>query len=453
MKQQPRVIRKAELNHISYGQRRVLSQTLALYRSACGYIGTVVLAHWDSLKALPSAQKKLSAVEALIHKTTKNPDPECPDFDRLYYKFPSYLRRSAENYAIGQVSSYKTRLAAWEEEKHAAMSAGKRFRKRPPRLSFETNAFPVLYRGQSYQQDGRAVKIKVFIRHTWDWMEVGMPERDVKSLRKAENDPSLGKRESPTLVYAFHKYCLRFPFQVKTGKFGTLPPDEQIVLGVDLGINHGAVCSAVDAWGYVYSRAFDPFEKERRVLDGVLAGIRVIQKKSGPQKLSRLYTKLACLKDNYVRQLARWIVDQAVKAHAYGIVLEHLGRMKGRGRHKDRIHHWCKCRIRDLVKGMAARAHIRVFLINPKNTSALAYDGSGPVTRDPSDFSKCTFQTGKQYACDLSASYNIAARYFLRAMEAVMSSEAWTRLRAEVPEVGKRTACTLSTLWKLAEVS
>jgi len=75
----------------------------------------------------------------------------------------------------------------------------------------------------------------------------------------------------------------------------------------------------------------------------MLAGIRIIQKKSGPQKLSRLYTKLACLKNNYVRQLARWIVDQAVKAHAYGIVLEHLGRMKGRGRHKDRIHRPAYC--------------------------------------------------------------------------------------------------------------
>ncbi len=107
---QPRVIRKTELNHMSYGQRRVFAQTL----------------------------------EALIHKTTNNPEPEYPDFDRLYYKFPSYLRRAAISYATGQVSSYRTRFAAWEMEKHAAMSDGKRFRKKPPRLSFETNAFPVL---------------------------------------------------------------------------------------------------------------------------------------------------------------------------------------------------------------------------------------------------------------------------------------------------------------------
>ena len=93
---QPRVIRKTELNHMSYGQRRVFAQTLGLYRSACGYIGNVVLAHWDSLEALPSAKKRINAVEALIHKTTNNPDPEYPDFDRLYYKFPSYLRRSSD---------------------------------------------------------------------------------------------------------------------------------------------------------------------------------------------------------------------------------------------------------------------------------------------------------------------------------------------------------------------
>ena len=77
---QPRVIRKTELNHMSYGQRRVFAQTLALYRSACGYIGNVVLAHWDSLEALPSAKKRINAVEALIHKTTDNPRPGTPGF-------------------------------------------------------------------------------------------------------------------------------------------------------------------------------------------------------------------------------------------------------------------------------------------------------------------------------------------------------------------------------------
>ena len=101
---------------------------------------------------------------------------------------------------------------------------------------------------------------------------------------------------------------------------------------------------------------------------------------------------------------------------------------------------------------MAFRYGIRVFLINPKNTSRLAFDGSGEVIRDKNNFSICTFASGKQYHCDLSASYNIGARYFLRTLEKSMSFEAWERLEAEVPEVAMRTRCTLATLWKVSAV-
>ena len=106
--------------------------------------------------------------------------------------------------------------------------------------------------------------------------------------------------------------------------------------------------------------------------------------------------------------------------------------------------------ILDYVKGMAFRYGIRVFLINPKNTSRLAYDGSGEVVRDHDNFSLCTFATGKRYDCDLGASYNIGARYFLRAMEKAMASEPWERLKAEVPGLATRTECTLFTLWKVS---
>ena len=194
--------------------------------------------------------------------------------------------------------------------------------------------------------------------------------------------------------------------------------ERQTILAVDLGVNHGAVCSAMDAFGNILGRAFDPFYRERNALDGCIRAIRHVQKKSGAgQEISAVYQRLDGLKWNYVRQLAHWVVQQARQRGAYGIVLEYLGKMKGRGGKKDRIHHWCKAAIRDLVKGMAFRYGIRVFLVNPKNTSRLAYDGSGEVCRDKDNFSLCTFASGKRYASDLSASYNIGARYFLRAMQ------------------------------------
>ena len=84
------------------------------------------------------------------------------------------------------------------------------------------------------------------------------------------------------------------------------------------------------------------------------------------------------------------------------------------------------------------------------DTSALAFDGSGRVTRDENNHALCTFTTGKRYNCDLSASYNIAARYFIRMYEKTTPAKKWLSVLAKVPGLGKRTTCTLSTLISLA---
>ena len=445
-------IRKAELIHMNRAMRRFFSATLKKFREAVSYLGNVVLDHWDEISAADDMRGRKNVVEALVHYTKDHPTPVYKDFDRLFYKFPSYYRRAAIEFVIGQVSSYLTRLSDYEEEKHAAMASGKKFGKNPPKLNLETNVCPTLYRGNMYKEEGDKVFIKVFIRNTWDFVEVAFPNRDRKCLLRMH--AAAKKVCCPSLCYRYGKYYLTFPFKPWIANFPQTALEQQTVLGADLGINHGAVCSVVDSRGNVHGRLFDPFQKERELIKRILDRIRHIQKKTGSgNSLAALYTKLEGLKENYCNQLAHWLVSMAIRYGVYGIVLEHLGKMKGRGYHKDRIHHWCKKRIADLVKGLAFRYGIRVFFINPRNTSALAFDGSGKVSRDKNNFSLCTFASGKQYHCDLNASYNIAARYFLRALQNTMYSEAWEQLQAKVPEVVKRTDCTLSTLWEIASLS
>ena len=97
------------------------------------------------------------------------------------------------------------------------------------------------------------------------------------------------------------------------------------------------------------------------------------------------------------------------------IVFEHLD-MQGkiRGKRKMRLHIWKKRGVQKICMHMAHRKGIRVSRVCAWKTSALAYDGSGKVERDPGNHSLCTFGNGKRYNCDLSASYNIGARYFIR---------------------------------------
>lgn len=440
-------IRQVELIHINQGLKRILKQTIAIERDAVAFLNDVVLAHWDDLKSLKQ-QERLSYTEKLVHQTKHNPDPIYPDFDKKFKKFPSYLRRAACQAATGAVSSYKTRLTDYECRKHDAMSNGIRFKEQPPKFS-TSEANLTLYKGNMYQQEANEVRIKVYIRNTWDWITVKIANRDHKDLQKISAQAR--KICNPAIVYKNHKFYLAFPIEYQGVSFPNTPLKEQTVLAVDLGINHGAVCSVLDHKGQVSARIFDPFHKERRALDKSIQTIRYAQKRAGvDQPISRVYQKLEGRKDNYYKQLAHWIITQARSHKVYGIVIEHLGAMKGNGSKKDRIHHWCKMRMISLLKGMAFRRGIRVFEVNPRNTSKLAFDGSGEVIRDKNNFSQCTFASGKRYACDLSASYNIGARYFLRALEKTMLSETWEQLKAKVPELSMRTKCTLSTLWKIS---
>ena len=73
------------------------------------------------------------------------------------------------------------------------------------------------------------------------------------------------------------------------------------------------------------------------------------------------------------------------------------------------------------MESLAHQYSLRIAHICAKNTSRLAYDGSGKVDRgryvsENTPYDICRFSTGKLYHCDLNASYNIGIRYFLRAM-------------------------------------
>lgn len=431
-----------QLCHIVPGIRRDLKNTLSVYRDACCFIADVINIEWASLQGLGS-HERTGAVEALIHKTKANPVP-LYDFDGQFVKFPSYYRRSAIQEAYGVVASYYTRLAAWQEELRIAMASGKPFKKRPPRLVLDCNYCPCMYNKEMFCMDGNTIRLKVYTRNTWDWITVSIPSRDYKSLQK--RSLRAHKVCAPQLVFKYNTFYLQFPIQYKKAEFAEARLEDQTVLSVDLGINHGAVASVCDYYGTIHARIFDGFNAERDHINHLLQILRYKARRSGKgQSLSAIYTKLAGVKDNYVKQLAHFIVEQAVKYHVYGIVFEYLGSFHGKSR-TDKIHHWCKRRIQEIVKGMALRNGIRVYFINPKNTSAHAYDGSGKVTRDKNNYSLCTFATGKKYHCDLNASYNIGARYFLRAIQKAMPSGAWEQIEAKVPVSVKRTDQVLNTL-------
>lgn len=68
-------------------------------------------------------------------------------------------------------------------------------------------------------------------------------------------------------------------------------------------------------------------------------------------------------------------------------------------------------------------------------------------------YTLCKFSNSKIYNCDLSASYNIGARYFIREIQKILPERVWSDIVAKVPECQKRTQCTYSTLLEINEVA
>ena len=115
------------------------------------------------------------------------------------------------------------------------------------------------------------------------------------------------------------------------------------------------------------------------------------------------------------RKIAEAVAEYAWENHTDVIVFEYL-EMNGKisGSKSQKLQLWRKRDIQKRCEHQAHRKGMRISRICAWNTSRLAYDGSGIVLRDWRNHSLCAFQTGKRYNCDLSASYNIGARYFIR---------------------------------------
>lgn len=85
--------------------------------------------------------------------------------------------------------------------------------------------------------------------------------------------------------------------------------------------------------------------------------------------------------------------------------------------------------------------------VYPRGTSSWAYDGSGQVSRDKSNYANATFKTGKRYNCDLSASYNIAARYWAYKLKLTRRKDGQL-LDGKSSSNKQRMPVTLSLLWE-----
>ena len=353
---------------------------------------------------------------------------------------PSYLRRAAIQHALGSISSYKTRMGMWEK---LGQIGGK------PKLVHENHAMPVFYRDVMYRENENgkdAAYLKLYDGHDWKWFHVRLSHTDMEYLRK---NWSGKKASAPTLERRYRKYFLRFSY-TEDVILTKVPIREQIICSVDLGINTDAVCTIMQSDGTVLGRKFINFSSEKDRMYRVLGRISRFQRKHGSVQVKSRWAYAKCLNTELGRKIAGAVTGYAEENHADVIVFEYL-EIKGKisGRKKQKLHLWKKRDIQKRCEHQAHRRGMRISRICAWNTSRLAYDGSGTVVRDPGNHSLCTFQNGKRYNCDLSASYNIGARYFIRELLKPLPATERSLLEAKVPSVKRRISCVYADLREL----
>ena len=419
------------------GDLTALRKSIELYRHALRYVIPIVDSHWDEMEDLKYVNQRMTYVEKLIHSTSKNEARY--NFDEAFPKFPSYLRRAVLNQALGIVSSYRNHLENWEETRKG----------QAPQLSLTHDACPAYYKGnlfRNFDPIRQTIELKVFKHNDWVYEVYGLKQSDCAYYQtylagKKQNVPIIQKKG--------RRFYATFSYEEET----VLIPEASItkICAVDLGLGTDATCSIMGQDGTVYARRFISFSKEHDQLHTQLGRIKRNQKR-GARHNKTLWRKVSGLSQDIANKTVKTILDFGKVNGVDAFVLEYLD-FKGKNTVK-RAHFWRYKRIYQVLTQKAHQNGLRVARVNARNTSRLAFDGSGwskrgREIRPDTPYSLMQFSTGKLYNADLNASYNIGARYFIRALFKTVTATQRLVLEAKVPQVTKRSTCTLSHLINL----
>lgn len=419
------------------GDLKSLENSIRIYREALRFIIPIVNTHWNELKNFAYMKQRMTYTEKLIHSTNENKAHY--EFDEKYPKFPSYLRRAVLNRALGIVSSYRSNLANWEKEPKG----------QAPQLSSTHYDYPAYYKGnlfRNFDPNGHTIELKVFKNGDWVYETYKLKTSDCTYYQTH----LIGKKQNvPIIQKKGRRFYAVFSYEEEV----QLVPEESIhkICAVDLGLNTDATCCIMDQDGTVYARKFISFSKEHDRLHTQLGRIKRNQKR-GSRHNKTLWRSVAGISQDIADKTVKAILDFGNEHGVDAFVLEYLN-FKGKNIAK-RAHFWRYKRIYSVLTQRAHQTGLRVVRVNARYTSRLAFDGSGWSKRGreiapETPYALMQFTNGKTYNADLNASYNIGARFFIRHLLKTVTATQRLALEAKVPQVAKRSTCTLSHLINL----
>ena len=419
------------------GDLNALETSIIIFREALRILIPIINDNWEILSGYEFVNQKYNCIEKWVHNTQTN--QAVYDFDEQFPKLPTYLRRSAIAKALGIVSSYRSNLANWEKDLKGQV----------PQLSLTHYDYPAYYKGnlfRNFDPIRHTIELKVFKNGDWVY--------EVYQLKTSDCTYYLthltGKKQNvPIIQKKGRRFYAAFSYEEEV----QLVKEESIskICAVDLGLNTDATCTIMGQDGTVYARKFISFSKEHDRLNTQLGRIKRNQKR-GSRHNKRLWRSMAGISQDTADKTVKAILDFGNEHGVDVFVLEYLD-FKGKNIVK-RAHFW---RYKRIYKALAQKAHqygLRIARVNARYTSRLAFDGTGWSKRGreialETPYALMEFPTGKTYNADLNASYNIGARYFIRHLLKTVTATQRLALEAKVPQVAKRSTCTLSHLINL----
>lgn len=419
------------------GDLNALETSIRIYRQTLSVLIPIINDNWETLSKYEFANQKYNCIEKWIHNTKAN--QAVYDFDKQFPKLPTYLRRSAIATALGIVSSYHSNLANWEKEPNG----------QAPQLSLTHYTYPAYYKKnlfRNFDPIRQTIELKVFKNGDWVFETYKLKTSDCAYYQ----NHLIGKKQNvPIIRKKGRRFYATFSYEENV----LLVPEESIskICAVDLGLGTDATCCIMDQDGTVYARKFISFSEEHDRLHTQLGRIKRNQKR-GSRHNKTLWRKVSGISQDIADKTVRAILDFGNEHGVDVFILEYLD-FKGKKAVK-RAHFW---RYKRIYKVLAQRAHqygLRIARVNARYTSRLAFDGSGWSKRGreitpETPYALMEFPSGKIYNADLNASYNIGARYFIRHTLKTVTETQRLALEAKVPQVAKRSTCTLSDLINL----
>lgn len=419
------------------GDFKALENSLAIYRKALTYLIPIINNSWKELSQYEFSNQKYNQIEKWIHSTQNNQAQF--DFDQEFPKLPTYLRRSAISKALGIVSSYRSKLANWEVNQEG----------QSPKLQLIHYEHPAYYKRnlfKNFDPIHQTIELKVFKNGDWVFEQYGLKQSDCTYYK---HYLARLKQSIPIIQKKGRRFYVTFSYEEEV----SFVEEESIskICAVDLGLNTDATCSIMGQDGTVYARKFISFSKEHDRLHTQLGRIKRNQKR-GSRHNKTLWRSVSGITQDIADKTVNAILDFGNEHGVDVFVLEHLD-FKGKNILK-RAHFWRYKRIYKVLTQKAHKYGLRISRVNARYTSRLAFDGSGWSKRGreiapDTSYSTLQFTTGKFYNADLNASYNIGARFFIRHLLKTVTVTQRLALEAKVPQVAKRSTCTLSDLINL----